>query len=128
MNRRCRRRRGEMTAQATLDAEPTSDQPNPDQPEESRWRRLSRRIDRMSDRRFALMLFLPAAVLILLIVLPPILAVFGMSLFRIELLKDGPSRFVGLGNITRMFADTYFVDSIPRTVLFAAGATIITVP
>lgn len=91
-------------------------------------RRLSRRIDRMSDRRFALLLFVPAAVLIGVIVFPPIVVVLGMSLFRIELLKDGPSRFVGLDNVTRMFSDSFFVDSIPRTLLFAVGATAVTLP
>jgi ABC-type sugar transport system permease subunit len=95
---------------------------------ESRWRRLSRRVDRLSDRRFALLLFLPAAILIAIIVFPPIIAVLVMSLFRIELLRDGPTRFIGLGNINRMLADGYFLESIPRTLLFAAGATLLTVP
>ncbi|MEV0129664.1 ABC transporter permease subunit [Dactylosporangium sp. NPDC050688] len=91
-------------------------------------RRLSRRVDRLSDRRFALLLFVPAAVLIGMIVLPPIAAVFVMSLYRIELLKDGPTRFLGLDNITRMFNDSFFVDSIPRTLWFAVGTTVLTIP
>lgn len=91
-------------------------------------RRLSRRIDRLGERTFALLMFVPAAVLIGLIVFPPILAVFGMSLFRIELLQDGPNRFVGLHNLTRMFHDSFFVASIPRTLLFAAGSTVLTIP
>ncbi len=95
---------------------------------DTRWRKISRRIDRLSDRRFALMLFVPAAALIGVIVLPPIAAVFVMSLYRIELLKDGANRFVGLGNITRMLDDTFFVDSIPRTLWFALGATALTIP
>jgi len=89
---------------------------------------LTRRIDRMSERRFALLMFVPAAVLIALIVLPPIAAVFGMSLFRIELLKGGPDHFVGLNNARRMFTDSNFTAAIPRTVLFAAGSTLLTVP
>ena len=91
-------------------------------------RRLSRRIDRMSDRRFGLLLFVPAAVLVGLIVFPPIVAVLVMSLFRIELLKDGPTRFVGLDNVGRMLEDSFFMDSVPRTLLFALGATALTVP
>src|SRR5207253_10819847 len=72
---------------------------------------------------------LPAAILVGFFVIPPILAVFGMSVFRIELLRPGPSIFVGVNNFTvRMPTDTNFLDSIPRTVLFAAGTTIITVP
>ena len=62
--------------------------------------------------------------------LPPILAVFGMSVFRIELLKPGPATFIGLNNFTIRHAGrlTNFLASIPRTILFAAGTTIITVP
>jgi ABC-type sugar transport system permease subunit len=89
---------------------------------------LSRRVDRMSERSFSLLMFLPAGLLILLIALPPIAAVFGMSLFRIELLKDGPTRFVGAGNIRRLMADANFTASIPRTILFALAATALTVP
>ena len=63
-----------------------------------------------------------------LFVLPPILAVFGMATFRIELLREGTNRFVGLDNFNRMFADFDFLAAIPRTILFAAGSTLVTVP
>lgn len=95
---------------------------------EGLWRKVSRRVDRLSDRRFALLLFVPAAILVGVIVLPPIVAVFVMSLYRIELLKDGPTRFLGLDNVTRMLNDTFFLESIPRTLLFALGATALTIP
>ena len=55
-------------------------------------------LDRRSDRAFALLLFAPGLILVGLFVLPPILAVFGMSLFRIELARDDVWRFVGLNN------------------------------
>lgn len=90
--------------------------------------RVSRRIDYWSDRRFAALMFVPAGLLVLLVAVPPIGAVFGMSLFRIELLRDGPNRFVGLSNFQRITSDANFVASIPRTVLFAAGSTVITIP
>lgn len=90
--------------------------------------RLSRRIDYLSERRFALLMFLPAGLLVVLVALPPIAAVFGMSLFRIELLRDGPNHFVGLKNLHLLIADSNFTASIPRTMLFAIGTTVLTVP
>src|SRR4051812_34239369 len=90
---------------------------------------LSSRLDRLSDARFGLLLFLPAAILVGIFVIPPILSVFGMSVFRIELLRPGPSIFIGPNNFAiRMPADTNFLASIPRTILFAAGTTIVAVP
>jgi multiple sugar transport system permease protein len=91
-----------------------------------RW--LSRRIDYLTERTFAVLMFIPAALLVLLVALPPIGAVFGMSVFRIELLREGPTRFLGLANFGRIMDDANFVASIPRTVLFAVGTTVITVP
>jgi ABC-type sugar transport system permease subunit len=90
---------------------------------------LSSRLDRLSEARFGLLMFLPAAILVGIFVIPPIIAVFAMSVFRIELLRPGPSIFVGLNNFTlRMPGDTNFLDSISRTILFAGGTTILTVP
>ena len=90
--------------------------------------RLSRRVDRMGERRFALLLFVPAAILVAVVVFPPIVAVFVMSLWRINLLEDLPSRFIGLHNIGLMLNDPFFRSSILRTVLFAAASTALTVP
>ena len=90
---------------------------------------LSGRLDRLSEPRFALLLFIPAALLVGLFVIPPILSVFGMSLFRIELLRPGPTRFVGLDNfLLRLPADAGFLASIPRTIAFAVGSAVITMP
>ena len=90
--------------------------------------RLSRRIDRLSDRRFALLLFVPAGILIAIFVLPPILAVLGMATMRIELIKPGPSLFVGINNIGRMGADPDLLAAIPRTTIFALAATALSLP
>ena len=60
--------------------------------------RVSRRLDRLSEHKFALLVSIPGLILVALIVLPPTLAVFGLSLFRIELGKDDLIRFVGLNN------------------------------
>jgi multiple sugar transport system permease protein len=90
---------------------------------------LSSRLDRLSEARFGLLMFLPAAILVGLFVIPPILSVFVMAVFRIELLRPGPSIFVGANNFTiRMPADSNFLRAIPRTIAFAAGATVLAVP
>jgi len=91
--------------------------------------RVSRRLDRLSERQFALLVSVPGLILVALIVLPPTLAVFGMSLFRIELAKDDIVPFIGLRNyLTRLPADSEVMDAIPRTLFFAAMSTAITLP
>ena len=91
--------------------------------------RVSRRLDRLSERRFALLVSVPGLILVALIVLPPTLAVFGMSLFRIELGKDDLVPFIGLRNyLVRLPADKEVLDAIPRTLFFAALSTAITLP
>src|SRR5712692_355188 len=91
--------------------------------------RISRRLDRLSERQFALLVSIPGLILLAAIVAPPILSVFGLSLFRIELAKDEFVRFVGLNNyLTRLPADQEILDAIPRTVILAALTTAITLP
>lgn len=91
--------------------------------------RVSRGLDRLSERRFALLVSIPGLILVGLIVLPPTLAVFGMSLFRIELAKDDLTPFVALRNyLTRLPEDAEVLATIPRTLFFAAMSTAITLP
>ncbi len=90
--------------------------------------RLARRLDRLGDRSFGALFSAPGLLVVALVVAPPVLSVFGMSLFRIDLLKTGGVRFVGLQNFTNMFKDSQFLASIPRTLVFAAAATALTVP
>jgi multiple sugar transport system permease protein len=91
--------------------------------------RVARRLDRLSERRFALLVSVPGLLLLGLIVLPPTLAVFGLSTYRIELAKDDEVRFVGLFNyLTRLPADREILDAIPRTLGFAALSTALTLP
>ena len=91
--------------------------------------RVSRRLDRLSEHKFALLVSIPGLILVALIVLPPTLAVFGMSLFRIELGKDDLVPFVGLNNyLVRLPADDEVLAAIPRTLFFAAMSTAITLP
>jgi multiple sugar transport system permease protein len=89
---------------------------------------FGRRLDRLDERKYSLLLFVPAALMFMIFVGPPIVAVFVMSTFRIELLKDLPTGYVGLHNIARMLADPQFTDSIPRTAAFTIGSTAITLP
>jgi ABC-type sugar transport system permease subunit len=91
--------------------------------------RISRRLDRLSERKFALLVSIPGLILLAAIVAPPILSVFGLSLFRIELGKDEFVRFIGLNNyLTRLPGDQEILDAIPRTVILAALTTAITLP
>src|SRR6478609_8339951 len=94
-----------------------------------RPRLLGPRLDRLTEGRFAIVALSPGLILVGLVVLPPVLAVLGLSLFRIELIRDDLRPFVGLSNfLNRLPADTTFVGTIPRTILFAAAATALSVP
>jgi multiple sugar transport system permease protein len=91
--------------------------------------RLSRRLDRLSERKFALLVSIPGLLLLAAIVLPPTLAVFGLSTFRIELGKDDVIRNIGLNNyLVRLPADREVLEAIPRTLIFAALSTAVTLP
>ncbi len=90
---------------------------------------LTRRLDRLSERSFAILVSVPALLLVAIFVLPPILAVFGFSFFRIELAKDDLTPFVGLRNyLERLPIDDVVLQSIPRTLGFAAAVTAVTIP
>ena len=91
--------------------------------------RATSRLDRLSERNFALIVSIPSFILIGLVVLPPIIATFGLSLFRIELAKDGNTPFVGLNNFTiRIPNDPLVMNAIPLTLEFAALITLVTLP
>jgi multiple sugar transport system permease protein len=91
--------------------------------------RVSKRLDRLSERAFALVVSVPSLLLVGLVVLPPTFAVFALSLFRIELGKDDKTPFVGLNNfLVRLPADHIVLDAIPRTLIFAGAITAVTLP
>jgi ABC-type sugar transport system permease subunit len=91
--------------------------------------RLSRRLDRLGEGRFAALVSAPGLILVALIVIPPILAVFVMSTYRIELEKTDTWTFVFLRNyLVRLPIDTEATDAIPRTIGFAFWTTLLTVP
>ncbi len=90
---------------------------------------LTRRLDRLGDKSFALLISVPALLLVAVFVLPPVMAVFGLSFFRIELAKDDHTPFVGLFNyVTRLPIDDVVLATIPRTLGFAAAVTLLTIP
>ena len=71
----------------------------------------------------------PGLLLIGLIVVPPVLAVLTLSLFRVELIRDDLRPFVGLRNfLVRLPVDREFLETVPRTLVFAALATVAAVP
>src|SRR5687767_6269766 len=90
---------------------------------------LNGRLDRLSDGRFAALLAAPGLFLIGLFVVPPVLAVVGLSLFRVELSFDSYRPFIALRNYAiRLGTDTEFLDSLPLTIGFAFVVTAIAVP
>src|SRR5689334_5888719 len=89
---------------------------------------VTRRLDRLSDGRFAVVMFLPGALLVTVLVLIPIALALSMAFFRIELVKDDNTPFVGLNNFVRILSDDDFVASVPRTIVLGLGITVLTVP
>lgn len=62
----------------------------------------------------------PAAVLLLLFLVIPVLLAFGLSFTNARLISPNPPRFVGLDNFIRAFtADPTFIRSLINTFLFA---------
>ena len=90
--------------------------------------RVTTRIDRLSDRRFALLTFLPGLILVGLFVIPPIIAAFVITGFRIELLKTNTITFNFPANFVRLTNDNEFLASIPRTLVYGVGVTVLTLP
>ena len=78
--------------------------------------RMTRR--RRQSRWSPLLYLVPAATVIFVFRLLPILSSFYISFFRWGLIK-GP--FLGLGNYLRMFQDPKFWQSLLNTVYFVAG-------
>jgi len=64
----------------------------------------------------------------LLFVIPPILAVFVLTGFRIELLKTNTITVNFPNNFGRLAGDQEFLAAIPRTLVFGLGLTLVTVP
>jgi multiple sugar transport system permease protein len=96
-----------------------------------RSRRLSpnRWLDRLPEGRFALVVAIPGLVLVGVFVLLPVIATVGMSAFRIEMLRDDVTPFVGFRNYAvRLPADAEFLGTLPITLGFALVTSALAVP
>lgn len=78
----------------------------------------------LSDRALAVLLLAPAAILLSLIIVYPVLRLAYTSFFNLSLTSGLPAEFVGLENYRLMFTDPVFWETTWNTVLI----TIITVP
>ncbi len=67
----------------------------------------------------ALLMLLPAAVLILVFLIVPILLTFGLAFTNARLISPQPARFIGFDNFVRLFASDTFWASLRNTVIFA---------
>ena len=89
----------------------------------------SRWLDRLSEGRFSLVIATPGLVLVGVFVLLPIAAAITFSAFRIELLRDDFTPFIGFRNYAvRLPADKAFLGTLPLTVWFAFVTSVIAVP
>lgn len=89
----------------------------------------TRWLDRLPESRFALVVAAPGLLLVGVFVVPPILAAIGMSFFRIELLRDDFTPFIGFRNYAvRLPADSEFLATLPLTLGFAVLTTALAVP
>ena len=74
----------------------------------------------MSDRRFALLLMLPAATFLAAFVAWPLLKFIADSFFEISPIAGGPREFVGFDNYAEAFASEAFQGAAVRTILYTA--------
>ena len=83
----------------------------------------------MSEGQFAVVVAAPGLLLVGAFVLPAILAAMGMSFFRIELLRDDFTPFIGFRNYAvRLPADGAFLGTLPLTLGFAVVTSALAVP
>jgi ABC-type sugar transport system permease subunit len=90
---------------------------------------VAARLDRMSEPRFATLVAAPGLILVALFVVPPVLAAIALSFFRIELLRDSITPFIGLRNYaTRLPMDAEYLATLGLTLGFAIVTTMLAVP
>jgi len=81
-------------------------------------RRTKRRTSGLSDRRFALLLMLPAATFLAVFVAWPLVKFVVDSFYEISPIAGGPREFVGLDNYATAFASEAFQNASVRTVAY----------
>lgn len=79
------------------------------------------------ERRFALALFLPALLVLVLTTTAPLVYLAWTSLMRIDLAMPWLSGFAGAGNYQKMLADPRFWNSLVLTVIYTATTVVLQV-
>lgn len=72
---------------------------------------------------FALLLLLPALIVVFGVVLYPVARTLVVSLYAVTSSMPGDYRFVGLDNYTRVFADSGFYNALGHTMYFTLVST-----
>ena len=67
----------------------------------------------------ALLMLLPAAVLMITFLIIPILLTLGLAFTNARLISPEPARFIGLDNFARLFQNDTFWASLRNTIVFA---------
>lgn len=79
------------------------------------------RTKELTEGQFAFLLNMPAAALVLFILLFPLVSSFSLSLHKVGLseLRTGTMAFVGLKNFINCFSDPFFWTSLKNTFIFS---------
>jgi multiple sugar transport system permease protein len=76
---------------------------------------------RISTTKFALLLLIPAIIVIVVLGVFPVLYSLGLSLFKYKLNTPHPPRFIGLANYGKLLTNIEFWDSIAKTLYFTVA-------
>ena len=79
------------------------------------------------ERRFALVLFLPALLLLILTTTTPLVYLAWTSVQRVDLSMPWLSGFAGIDNYTKMASDPRFWSSLTLTVIYTASTVVLQV-
>jgi len=86
-------------------------------------RRRASRTTGQHEGRFALLLLLPAAVVVFGVVIWPVVRTLVVSLYDVDSAMPGSYPFVGLDNYTRVFQDDRFYSVLGHTMYFTLVST-----
>ena len=79
------------------------------------------------EERFGWLLAGPSVLLLLAMTTFPLMALVGMSTFRLDLATPFRNRFVGLDNYARMLADARFLEAVRITAVYTVATVILQV-
>lgn len=79
------------------------------------------------ERRFALLLFAPALIVLVLTTTAPLIYLAATSVMRIDLSMPGLSGFAGVDNYLKMGSDPRFWNSLVLTVVYTASTIVLQV-